>query len=120
MDYKKGLKNLLEVPLTPEEIKSEELDQFYKDNIEGKKYTPGPIVDLSPFEQLKNDPEMQKHKVSADHYGKEPRNQFGHTAAQKTKMVEEHLTRPTNSKKIRHDRKNESVSKILTKEGNRK
>jgi len=80
MDYKKGLKNLLEVPLTPEEIKSEELDQFYKDNIEGKKYTPGTRigftdVDLSPFEQLKNDPDMQQHKVKGhDRNRKNERN----------------------------------------------
>ena len=156
MDYKKGLKDILKVPLTPEEIRSEELDQFYKDNIEGKTYTPEKLPGLSY---------MDFPEVNLSTPVKEPSNKFGDTAAMKDEAIDDELTKPKEQysmdsfyedkindiqkkgkswlvkhlnkqdelaevKRLQtqvedHDRnrkRNErnSVSKILTKEGNRK
>ena len=83
--YNKGLGGLLD-PLgkTPEEARSEELNQFYKDNIEGKTYTPKPRTEIS----MTDFPTIDLTTLEI------PVNSFGHTSAQKEKMIKDHLERP--------------------------
>jgi len=82
--YNKGLGGLLD-PLgkTPEEARKEELNKFYKDNIEGKTYTPRPPeISMTDFPTI----DLTTLEI--------PENSFGHTSAQKEKMIKDHLERP--------------------------
>ena len=83
--YNKGLGGLLD-PLgkTPEEARKEELNKFYKDNIEGKTYTPKPRTEIS----MTDFPTIDLTTLEI------PENSFGHTSAQKEKMIKDHLERP--------------------------
>ena len=103
----RGLRGLMRSHRTPEEVKSDELQQFYKDHVENRKpYTKVasevdtldfPSVDLSTLKKTEVKPINKKEAWKYESWGDrqtEPRNKFGHTKAQKNKMINDYLTRP--------------------------
>ena len=86
-DFNKGLGYLDPTYKTPEQKRSEELNKFYKENIEGKKYEPTSTVSYMDFPSidLLSTPEKPLEPVRDIH---------GNTKAEKEKSINKYLTRP--------------------------
>ena len=86
-DFNKGLGYLDPTYKTPEQKRSEELNKFYKENIEGKKYEPTSTVSYMDFPSidLLSSPEKPLEPVRDIH---------GNTKAEKEKSINKYLTRP--------------------------
>ena len=90
-----GIRSIIPIPDSPEEIKSDELEEFYKKDIEGKTYAP----QLSPeIDTLDYIPSINLSPLKTT---EEPRNKSGHTEAQKSRIAHQWTVRPPdNIKKI--------------------
>jgi len=112
----KGLRGLMQSHRTPEEVKSDELQQFYQDHIEDKKpiavivpeddtLYDTPTITVVPPQKTVAKPKETPFRYEGWGEGLEertrPKNKFGHTASQKDKMILDQITRPPdNNKKI--------------------
>ena len=83
-----GIRSIIPIPDSPEEIKSDELEEFYKKDIEGKTYAP----QLSPeIDTLDYIPSINLSPLKTT---EEPRNKSGHTEAQKSRIAHQWTVRP--------------------------
>ena len=90
-----GIRSIIPIPDSPEEIKSDELEEFYKKDIEGKTYAPqlSPEIDTLDY--------IPSINISPPKTSEEPRNKSGHTEAQKSRIAHQWTVRPPdNIKKI--------------------
>ena len=87
-DLDRGLRGILDPGYkTKEEIKKEELDKFYEENV--KNYKPSFNPPKSTLEEL--DPILLRSPVPQ---WSTPKDKFGHTKAQKDKIILKQLTKP--------------------------
>ena len=83
-----GIRSIIPIPDSPEEIKSDELEEFYKKDIEGKTYAPqlSPEIDTLDY--------IPSINISPLKTSEEPRNKSGHTEAQKSRIAHQWTVRP--------------------------
>ena len=83
-----GIRSIIPIPDSPEEIKSDELEEFYKKDIEGKTYAPqlSPEIDTLDY--------IPSINISPPKTSEEPRNKSGHTEAQKSRIAHQWTVRP--------------------------
>jgi len=82
-----GIRSIIPIPDSPEEIKSDELEEFYKKDIEGKTYAPQSSPEINTLDLPSID--LVPLKKSS-----ETRDIHGNTKAQKNRAIYKHLTRP--------------------------
>ena len=110
-DRYKGIRGILDPGrVTKEELKTQELDKFYKENIENHKPygTPKetplvsketditdyiPTITLDTPQKTIVKPKEKSEPWRYTSWGEEPKNKFGHTASQKNKMINDHITK---------------------------
>ena len=80
-----GIRSIIPIPDSPEEIKSDEL---YKKDIEGKTYVPQSSPEIDTLDYI---PSIN---ISPPKTSEEPRNKSGHTEAQKSRIAHQWTVRP--------------------------
>jgi len=83
-----GIRSIIPIPDSPEEIKSDELEEFYKKDIEGKTYAPQSSPEIDTLDYI---PSIN---LSPPKTTEEPRNKSGHTEAQKSRIAHQWTVRP--------------------------
>ena len=83
-----GIRSIIPIPDSPEEIKSDELEEFYKKDIEGKTYAPQSSPEIDTLDYI---PSIN---ISPPKTSEEPRNKSGHTEAQKSRIAHQWTVRP--------------------------
>ena len=82
-----GIRSIISIPDSPEEIRSDELEEFYKKDIEGKKYTPQlpPEIDTLDLPSINITPLKSS---------KETKDIHGNNQSEKDRAINSYLNRP--------------------------